>query len=364
MVAGEISTSYPSSAGAALDQSRAIDTRIWCEQDALFLAFVLTMVAPPSSEGLQMPAGWRVSANQRNKVLADLGTDEERLDIDARSIRAWVNMQPHLPFLPESEITWIKHYLLCCKNSMEKTKQGLDQYYTARTAHYDFFGRYNINEEELIKYGKFMSIGISKELTPGLRRVLVARNRSEEQTEEDFSRMCRLNLLKADALIRMDVNAGYEVVLDQSDFTPGNVRLLILGLNVLKTFLACVLGSVPARVNHVHIINSPSSFRTAFSLLQPLLKEKLKNRVTLHEDLKSLYSHVPPQYLPKDLGGDLPSCEEMEAEFRPVLSSFASHYAVQRTLKVDESKRPGGPSKMHADAQFGCEGSFRRMALD
>lgn len=63
------------------------------------------MVAPTSSEGLQYPAGWRVPADQRKKVLAHLGTDEERLERDARSLRAWVNMQPHLPFLPGEPAT-------------------------------------------------------------------------------------------------------------------------------------------------------------------------------------------------------------------------------------------------------------------
>lgn len=50
----------------------------------------------------------------------------------------------------------LKSYLVNCKNSMEKTKQKLDTYFTARTAHYEFFGSYNINEKELLQYGKFM----------------------------------------------------------------------------------------------------------------------------------------------------------------------------------------------------------------
>lgn len=34
----------------------------------------------------------------------------------------------------------------------------------------------------------------------------------------------------------------------------------------------------------------------------------------MHDSLKSLYAYVSPRHLPKDLGGDLPTCEEMEGE--------------------------------------------------
>lgn len=58
--------------------------------------------------------------------------------------------------IAEQELYMLKAYLLNCKNSMEKAKRGLDTYFTARSAHYDFFGKYNLNEREMIKYSKHM----------------------------------------------------------------------------------------------------------------------------------------------------------------------------------------------------------------
>ncbi|XP_034247769.1 clavesin-1-like [Thrips palmi] len=324
----------------------------------------LTMVAPPCAEAFQMPVGWRATADQRKKVLAHLGTDEERLDADARSLRAWFNMQPHLPFLPESELVMLKAYLLNCKNSMEKSKKGLDNYFTARTVHYDFFGSYNINEEELVKCTRTITLSLAKDLTPDLTRVIVANLSGDDQSEEDFARMCRLNLLKADTAMRMDTNLGIELVVDLSYFTPNHAKQTLLNFGLLKTYFACIMGALPTRMKKLHLVNAPPFYAASFNLIQMLLKDKIKERVIMHPNLKSLYSYVSPRYLPKELGGDLPSCDETEALFRPVFAGFEDHYALQRTLKVDESRRPGGPSQMHAEANFGCEGSFRKLALD
>ena len=53
---------------------------------------------------LLCPAGHqKVSPETRDKILARVNTDEEALARDAAALRAWVNMQPHLPFLPSKD---------------------------------------------------------------------------------------------------------------------------------------------------------------------------------------------------------------------------------------------------------------------
>ncbi|XP_026275123.1 clavesin-1-like [Frankliniella occidentalis] len=321
------------------------------------------MVASTNVPCPVLPEGWRVPAELRKKVLAKLETNDDRLAKDAETLRAWVNMQPHLPHLPESELYMLKQYLVYSKNSMEKAKRGLDTYYTARSAHWDFFGSFNIDEERMKRYASLMQIGMSKELTANLHRILFVRTTPEELTPQLMDLLCSINLLKADIILRLDTCLGFEVIIDLANYSSNHAKIMAMSLTTMKNYLTCTLNALPVRVKHLHFVNAPSMFTTTFSLIQPMLKEKLRKRVLMHKSLKSLYAHVSPQYLPRDMGGELPSTEEMEVELRKIFLGLSDIFAFQRTLKTDESRRPGGPSEMHGNT-FGCEGSFRSISLD
>lgn len=113
-----------------------------------------------------------------------------------------------------------------------------------------------------------------------MRRVLIVNLSNEDQTEEDFQRMCRINLIKADVAMRMDTNLGYELIIDVSNFSPNHAKIMALSLSTMKNYLTCTLGALPARIKHLHIVNAPAVFSSTFSLIQPLLKEKLRKRVS------------------------------------------------------------------------------------
>lgn len=107
----------------------------------------------------------------------------------------------------------------------------------------------------------------------------------------------------------------------------------------------------PARVPRYSPIAGPGWTRTGIPI------QGSKSRL-----LAARHGFATPQ-LARFAHAPLPP-PRVPALFRPVFCDAESHYAVQRALKVDESKRPGGPSQMHTEAQFGCEGSFRKLALD
>ena len=84
---------------------------------------------------------------------------------------------------------------------------------------------------------------MSKELTEDYRRVLLVQLTAEDQTEEQFQRMCRINLIKADVVMRMDTNLGFELVIDLSNFSPNHARMMVMSVNTMRDYLNCTLVS-------------------------------------------------------------------------------------------------------------------------
>ncbi|XP_066913427.1 tyrosine-protein phosphatase non-receptor type 9-like [Clytia hemisphaerica] len=62
-------------------------------------------------------------------------------------------------------------------------------------------------------------------------------------------------------------------------------------------------GGYPARLKHVYIVSAPFWFRASMTVLSSFLKDKIKDRVEVVKSIPDLYQHLPPEYLPKRLGG-------------------------------------------------------------
>ncbi|KAJ4426587.1 hypothetical protein ANN_26385 [Periplaneta americana] len=76
------------------------------------------VLPPPSKEVLQ-------------HVRQEFGLDEQGVKQGVQVIREWLEHQPHLP--NDSDDARLERWIIRCKNSLERTKQSLDMYYTLKT---------------------------------------------------------------------------------------------------------------------------------------------------------------------------------------------------------------------------------------
>ncbi|MCI4386256.1 hypothetical protein PGIGA_G00060240 [Pangasianodon gigas] len=82
--------------------------------------------------------------------------------------------------------------------------------------------------------------------------------------------------------------------------------------------ISCVLtDSFPLKVRGIHFINEPRFFRPVFTMIKPLLPEKIKQRIHFHSSsyMTSLAQFFPQSILPLDLGGSGPSVDELCEEW-------------------------------------------------
>lgn len=96
--------------------------------------------------------------------------------------------------------------------------------------------------------------------------------------------------------------AGDVYILDAAIATPVHFAKFTPAL--VKKFLVCVQEAYPVKLKEVHVINVSPLVDTILNFVKPLLKEKIRNRIFMHSDLKTLYDHIPREILPTEYGGD------------------------------------------------------------
>eukprot|EP00667_Euglena_gracilis_P015934 EG_transcript_16605 len=72
---------------------------------------------------------------------------------------------------------------------------------------------------------------------------------------------------------------------------------------VPRAILGAISKCVPIRLNRIFAIKPGTFFRILFPIIQYLLSSKLRERLTVVHEFPELHSHVPPDYLPVELGG-------------------------------------------------------------
>ncbi|GIY49986.1 alpha-tocopherol transfer protein-like [Caerostris extrusa] len=98
----------------------------------------------------------------------------------------------------------------------------------------------------------------------------------------------------------------------------------------ITTIVRCIQDVMPSRVSGIHVVNEPVYFGSVFKLVKPIITKKLRSRLHFHSsDLKSLQEHLPPETLPKELGGYLG-----EEEFRSFRSMMLQNNALIERLSA------------------------------
>lgn len=79
-------------------------------------------------------------------------------------------------------------------------------------------------------------------------------------------------------------------------------------------------------------------------------------------DIAELHQHIPPQYLPKDCGGELPSLDQIDNEALKIWDVYRDFFKANANYGSDENLRPGKP--LDIDGLYGVGGSFRKLVVD
>lgn len=80
-----------------------------------------------------------------------------------------------------------------------------------------------------------------------------------------------------------------------TEYTPSRLKLIA---RLLQKSLA-------VRIRKIHVINAPPIYFILYSIIYPFLSAKMRNRIIIHKNCKSLHSYIDPGNLTKEYGGSL-----------------------------------------------------------
>ncbi|XP_075216084.1 alpha-tocopherol transfer protein-like [Lycorma delicatula] len=301
---------------------------------------------------------------QWKKLYQELETSPKQLKEDIKTIREWLSLQPHLP--QTATDTLIASFLIGCKNSIQRTKQKLDAYYTVRGQMPQFFE----NRDPLTEDAKNAGIPVREYLLPKLDprqgyRIISTSFRTSDPSPYNPKENLRRILALIDIRMHEESEgfyAGDFMICDAKLFTVGHA--LRLTPTIMKDFLYCVQDVLPLRIKGILFYNAPPLLeKTANNVVKPFLKKKIADRIYIYsEDHTVLLKHFPQKILPKNLGGDEETDETLNDLWDKKLESWRNWLMNEGTQCSNESKRPS--DNQHKPSQFGIEGSFRKLAID
>lgn len=299
---------------------------------------------------------------QRVSIREELREPENPADIerDVALIREWLQTQPHLP--KDMDDGRLRTFLRGCKFSLEKVKRKLDMYYTMRNAVPEFFSDRDIAKDNLSIVLDYVHCPTLPGLTPNGRRITFIRAIDCDFQPHQVNDAMKVALMIGDVrLLEESVGiAGDIFILDAAVATPTNFAKF--SPSVVKKFLIAVQEAYPVKVKEVHVINVSPVIDTIMNFVKPFVSEKIRNRITFHSNVESLYKVIPKELLPNEYGGSIGSITELNQQWKQKLAEYTPWFKEQENSKADESLRPGAPKTQ--DDLFGVEGTFRQLNID
>ena len=294
------------------------------------------------------------------QIRAELNENVATRDKDLEIIKEWLTKQPHLPTFDDDHrlITFLRG----CKFSLEKCKRKLDMYFTMRTAIPEFFSNRDITSPEMREVTKVVQVPPLPGLTKNGRRVIVMRGVNKDLPTPNVPEAMKLVLMIGDVRLKEEQVgvAGDVYILDASVATPSHFAKFTPA--IVKKFLICVQEAYPVKLKEVHVVNVSPLVDTIVNFVKPFLKEKIRNRIFMHSDMKTLYEYIPKEILPTEYGGDAGPIQAIHDTWLKKLEEYGPWFVEQESVKTNEALRPGKP-KTHDDL-FGLDGTFRQLAID
>ncbi|XP_050540546.1 uncharacterized protein LOC126905141 isoform X2 [Daktulosphaira vitifoliae] len=216
-----------------------------------------------------------LTPQQMSEVYAELGTTEEKINNDVGFILEWCQKQPHLPDLQTEQIK-VRSFLVACKNSLEKTKEMLDNHYTIKTllpkcAHFDTTSQLFNDTCEMN-----ICIPLPKISNDGIR-VVLQHLKTKDATSYNFMNTTKLMLMALDIRYsKLDFAKKEIVIMDMKFCTMNHVVSILEHLNDFTRYLK----GYAYRIHEFHLLNVPSFAISMINLVKSKLKKKIEGRAT------------------------------------------------------------------------------------
>ncbi|GJQ85284.1 hypothetical protein Trydic_g23182 [Trypoxylus dichotomus] len=292
------------------------------------------------------------------RKLDNPNNEDHLIKKDILLLQEWLQKQGHLPKINESKL---RVFLHICLYNTESTKKFIENFYVIRTKWPEFSRDRNI---------------LSADFQMHLQMTIMTRLpiRTKEGYTICYARLMDINPDHCDFLRQLKLYDMSSIIgLKTAPFSRGAIaicdmygvslsHLLKINLAEAAKFTYYVRKTNNRAVKAVHILSTTQVLHKFFTLIKPLLTKEMLDKIHLHQSLDSLYEHVPKEFLPNELGGQVGTLKELHERQMKLLRDNADFLEELEKDKADLSKKL--EARQDLDNIFGIDGSFRRLNID
>ncbi|XP_054275661.1 clavesin-2 [Macrosteles quadrilineatus] len=124
--------------------------------------------------------------------------------------------------------------------------------------------------------------------------------------------------------------------------------------------------SYPMRHKEIHLVNVPTALRYVYDFARSRFSNKMRTRFMIHNSIEELHQKIDPQILPKEMGGDIPMKEMIEAWKHELLAKRERLLALDDMKLLDPKDIKSTSTKTSKQSVDGnaLSGSFRKLEVD
>lgn len=202
-------------------------------------------------------------------------------------------------------------FLRAKKFERERSLKLIKNYYSIRKKYTNFFT--NLNPLSLEDPLNFKFLQFLPNPDQDGRPIIIARISNWDLSVSALD-VARCFLLNFDFLLnfhRTQVN-GIVIVINVKNTTWGHV--IQFTPKFVISLIDTLYESNPIRYKEIHFVNMNGLFQMIMTVVLPFLPYKLRKRMHFHgSDMNSLHKFIHPNFLPADVGGELPIFDPAEA---------------------------------------------------
>ncbi|CAH0549541.1 unnamed protein product [Brassicogethes aeneus] len=277
---------------------------------------------------------------------------------DIKSMREWLEKQPHLPEITDLQIIL---FLQCCYYRNEAAKIALDNCFTIKTLCPDIFANRDANHKDLNLALNTTLVTTMPKKTP--EGYCVVYTRLVDCNSDNFvlsSHIKYMDMVATHHLCTEGPCKGLVIINDMEGAVVGH--LTKVNIIVAKKLMYYLQEAMPVRLKGIHLINVVSWVDKLVAMLKPFMKKELFELLCIHPKVDdALLKVVFKECLPKELGGT-ETIAALHEKIKKAIHNNTELFKKEEMQKVDETKRPG--KAKNVGEIFGIEGTFKKLEVD
>ncbi|KAF6210290.1 hypothetical protein GE061_013394 [Apolygus lucorum] len=273
-----------------------------------------------------------------------------------------MSKQPHFPSYNHLNLdTWLENQILIAKNSLERAKLNIDQYFTVRTVAPELFENRDMLNAGIKQSFDNITLSYLPGLTSKLLKVSILRIENTEAELFHLDSHIKRCLMAMEYFLKAGFDfAGFHVVLDLQNFRLNH--LARCNVSTLRA-MSVAMKAYPVSFAAINIINAPSFVEKAMAMFKPFISAKLYNRMRVLKDVQELQELIGDIPLPSDYSGAGISQKENSEMMKKEFLEIRDYIAKCDKKGTVESKRLNKSSHCSSFEPV-MNGSFRKLCID